>query len=87
MQYCSSLKVAVAFGVKQKRIGECMEKREFVKDFARIKRNEGEVAVELKNEDTIYADEYYYTKSGIIFLIKNKELICLTDLDNIVSLW
>ena len=64
-----------------------MEKREFVKEFARIKRNEGEVAVELKNEDTIYADEYYYTKSGIIFLIKNKELICLTYIRHIKEVY
>ena len=64
-----------------------MEKREFVKEFARIKRNEGEVAVELKNEDTIYADDYYYTKSGIIFLINNKELICLTYIRHIKEVY
>ena len=76
-------KSAVAFGVKQKRIGEGMENKEFEKEFARIKRNEGEVAVELKNGDTVYADNYKYTKLITVFLLKNKELICLTEIRHI----
>ena len=64
-----------------------MEKREFGKDFARIKRNEGEVAVELKNGDTVYADEYKYTKVSTVFLLKNKELICLTEIRHIKEVY
>ena len=65
-----------------------MEKREFVKDFARIKGKYEKVSVSLKNTDVVYSDDYQFdAKDRVLWLLYHNEKICLTELKNIFDLW